>query len=239
MTTRARVSVALSGGEEVQLDPRTDRHLRTVLRLTAGASIELVDAAGRRWAATLGPAPAVLVGEALGSAPATPAWRLEVWLPLLKGGRTDDLVRQLTELGAGRVVPFVASRSVARLPSVGPKAARRVARWRDIALEATRQCGRGDAVEVAAPTGLPEIGPGVVFWEGGGDAPRVALEAVVRAQPRGPLRLLTGPEGGLSEAEVHALEGLGWRVASLGPRVLRAETAVVAAATLAADALGW
>ncbi len=239
MTTRARVPAALAGGEEVRLDDRTDHHLRAVLRLRVGAPVELLDAAGRRWAGTLGPAPTVLVGAALGAAPATPAWRLEVWLPLLKGGRTDDLVRQLTELGAGRVVPFVSSRSVARLPAEGPKTARRVARWRDIATEATRQCGRGDVMEVASPAGLPAVGPGVVFWEGGGGAPREALREARSAAPAEPLRVLTGPEGGLTEAEVRALEARGWRVASLGARVLRAETAVVAAATLAVDVLGW
>jgi len=239
VTARARVPIALSEGEEIELDPRTDHHLRVVLRLAAGATVELVDAAGRRWRGTLGPRPLVRVGEALGAAPATPAWRLEVWLPLLKGGKTDDLVRQLTELGAARVVPFVSSRSVARVPAESPKATRKLARWRDIAAEATRQCGRGDTPEVAAPGGLPEVGPGVVFWEDGGSSPRAALGATVNEHAEPPLRILTGPEGGLSEAEVRALQALGWRVASLGPRVLRAETAVVAAATLAVDVLGW
>ena len=157
--------------------------------------------------------------------------RLEVWAPLLKGGKTDDLVRQLTELGATSIVCFEATRSVARLAPA--KVAGRVARWETIAQEATRQCGRVEVPTVAHCPQLPDDGPGVYLWEDGG----ASASEVLGGWGTVPLRILVGPEGGLDTVDAAALDAAGWTPASLGPRVLRAETAVVAAASASAAAL--
>ena len=91
-----------------------------------------------------------------------------------------------------------------------------------------------DVAEVTDIAGLPTVGPGGFFWE----EPAQAAREVLAALPAGPLRVLTGPEGGLSEHEARGLEELGWRPAHLGPRILRADTAVVVATTLALHGLG-
>lgn len=232
--TRLRVTQSLSEAADVGLDEAQRHHVCTVLRLTDGAPVEVVDGEGMRWHGVLDMTvdPTVKILGPVTEPSADPVVRLEVWLPLLKGGRTDDLVRQLTELGVSRIVPFVSRRSVARLKD--DRVERQLNRWRTIAEESTRQCGRADLPHIDAPGGLPTEGPGVVFWEGGGDPGHQALAEV---QHEGLLRVLTGPEGGLESSEVKALESSGWRAAHLGPRILRADTAVIATATLALHAL--
>lgn len=232
MTVRVRTEVAPVVGAPQRLGEDSAHHLLRVLRLTLGAEIALVGPDGALWRAevtSLSPV-AVTPLARLEGATADPTCALEVWLPLLKGGRTDGLVRQLTELGVTRVVPFVSERAVARPDA--RRAAKQVERWRAIALEATRQCRRGDVVAVTDVHGLPDAGPGVFFWEEPGPTAREVLASAPAA------RVLVGPEGGLTAAEARRLSALGWRSAWLGPRVLRAETAVVAAVTLALSALG-
>ena len=197
--------------------------------------VELIDVEGVRWEGRLRalepPTLEVLAPVARPSADAV--GRLEVWVPLLKGGKTDDLVRQLTELGAAQITCFTATRSVARLEPA--KAARRIGRWETIATEATRQCGRVHVPAIAFSSELPGAPEGVFFWEEEGET---AASLMSRVVVDGALRVLIGPEGGLDEVDVSALRAAGWRAASLGPRVLRAETAVVTAAVLALGALG-
>jgi 16S rRNA (uracil1498-N3)-methyltransferase len=246
--TRVRLDVPVLTGDVVTLDDAQAHHLLHVLRLEGGAEVDAVDREGRLFRATLldSDPPAVEIGHHLPKATANPASSLEVWLPLLKGGRTDDLVRQLTEIGATRIVPFVTSRTVARPEA--DRAERKLERWRAIASEATRQCGRTDVPEVpdgspfeglpgAPAAGPPGLAPGVFLWEGGGAPASEALAAAALHTP-GRLAVLVGPEGGHSPEEARALEDAGWLPATLGPRVLRAETAVVAAAVLALAALG-
>ncbi len=231
--TRVRVEGPAAPGERLTLDPGQGHHLARVLRKGVGDAVELVDGQGVRFAARLvATEPVALeVGEPLGAAPANPVEPLEIWLPLLKGGRSDDLVRQLVELGATRIVPYVSERTVARPDA--KRASRQRERWQSIAIEATRQCGRSDEPSVQDVAGLPDEGPGVFLWEGGGRPARQVLYNAAR-----PLRVLVGPEGGLAQAEADRLVAQGWEAAWLGPRVLRAETAVIAAAVLALSALG-
>ncbi len=136
-----------------------------------------------------------------------------------------------TELGVSRFVPWEAARSVVRLEPA--RAAERSRRWGRIAAEAARQCGRSDVPEVAVPGPLaaalaaPAGFVGLAFHAGAG-AP---LASLVRPGAPGYLALL-GPEGGLTDSEMEACLRAGLAAASLGPRVLRAETAAVAAAAL-------
>ncbi len=155
---------------------------------------------------------------------------------LAKGDKMDAIVRDATELGATAFVPVALARSVAQHKGEGA-----VVRWRRIALEAARQCGRGDVPTVEAPRSLPEAlassgGVGVVMVPG----EAVAFGRVVAAHPSAPLALLIGPEGGLTDEEVEAATARGFVRASLGPMVLRTETACAAAlgAILGIEGLG-
>lgn len=235
MTVRLRVEVSGSPGAELSLAATEAHHAVQVRRLRAGDGLVVLDVEGVRWRSTLlSEAPAVVRLDAREQGDeATPSVQLAVWVPLLKGGRTDALVRQLTELGASQVVVYESASGVAKLPPA--KVSGREARWATIAAEATKQCGRGDLPEVRHASTPPtsEEGAGVFFWAQEGPLWR----DVCQQQAAAPERVLVGPEGGLSPSEVTTLIAQGWTSAWLGPRVLRAETAAVTAAVLALQVL--
>jgi 16S rRNA (uracil1498-N3)-methyltransferase len=146
-----------------------------------------------------------------------------------KGDKLDAVVRDATELGVTRVVPVLCERSVAR-----PDAAR-AARWRRIAVEAARQCGRGDAPGIAAPVPFGEAVRGEP-----GEALRICLDpaaarslgAALASLGEGAVVLAVGPEGGLTPDELGEADAAGFLRVTLGPLVLRTET--VCAAVLGA-----
>lgn len=229
MSKHFRVAEALDLGASVTVDGH--RFVR-VLRARVGSTFTVCDARGALWEArVMALEPFALEVVARASAPdRNPSVELEAWVPLLKGGRTDDLVRQLTELGVTRIAPYASRRAVVRLDAA--KARERHQRMQAIAREAGNQCGRTLLPEVLAPVdGLPAIGPGAFLWEGGGEPVREVLA-------HGVPRILVGPEGGLADDEAQHLTGLGWRATTLGPRILRAETAVVTFAVMALAAAG-
>lgn len=228
--------VPLSGGDS--------RHLVQVLRLKVGDAVQLSDGQGIEYegrVAVIGPdGVQVKVGRARPTAAESP---LELMLlqGFLKEGKMDLLVRQLTELGLSRFVPVMARRSVAR-----PDARRmegRLERWRKIAAEALKQCRRGriPVIEAACDLEAALAAAGacdlkIVFWEA---ARRPLHHILAEAAPAvHSAALLLGPEGGLDEAEVAVAERAGFAVASLGPRILRAETAALAACALVQHRLG-
>jgi len=222
----------LAVGQAVDVDAH--RFVR-VLRARVGATFTVCDASGVVWEAVVSAIePFVLEVVGLAAAPdRNPSVALEVWVPLLKGGRTDDLVRQLTELGVTRIAPYASRHAVVKLEA--GKVADKHERMRAIVREAGNQCGRTLLPEVLAPIiGIPTIspaGPAAFLWEGGGAPAREVL-----GQP--PAHILIGPEGGLAPEEAEALVKRGWRATTLGARILRAETAVVAFAVMALSALG-
>lgn len=214
-------------GQVVALDPH---RFGRVLRLVAGETLTLVDPTGAAFVArALGGDPPRVEVTALSARPsANPRRPLEVWVPLLKGGKAEDLVRPLIELGATHIVPFSCKRSVVRLDKA--RALERQKRMQAIADEACQQCGRADSPTVLAWVDhLPKSGPGVFLWEEGGGGG----ESLANTE-----RLLSGPEGGLDPSEVDHLVGLGWSPMWLGHRILRAETAVLTLAVLAQSARG-
>jgi len=227
MSKYFRVDLELVPGSVVPLDAH---RFLTVLRLGLGDTVVLCDPNGTLFEARLTQSDP-LMAEVLGPAPSpdrNACAPLEAWLPLLKGGKTDDLVRQLTELGATRIVPFFSRHAVVRLDA--KKAQDRRERFVSITREACNQCGRTDLPEVAIPIdGMPTTGPGAFLWEGGG-APALPT---LTARPEFAARILTGPEGGLGLAEAEALIALGWVPLTLGQRILRADTASLVLASLA------
>jgi 16S rRNA (uracil1498-N3)-methyltransferase len=209
------------------LGPEARRYLADVLRLAPGAEIEVFDGRGGRYRAEIEPGfEAVRLGPR--EAAAAPAAEIALVVALAKGEKMDLVVQKTTELGVARVLPFEAERSVVRLDAA--KGDERAERWRRIAAEAARQCGRSDVPEVRAPSSLPAalaaLPPGsrlVLFHPGGGP---------LEGPPGGAVAAVVGPEGGLTDAEVRACEAAGAIRAGLGPRVLRAETAAIVALTL-------
>ena len=195
-----------------------------VLRLAPGAPLELFDGQGRRFRAEL-TAAGVRVLEEL---PREAARRADVILvqALAKGEKMDVVVRKATEMGAARIVPLSAERAVVRLDT--ERGGTRAERWRKVAQEAARQCGRSDVPRVDEP----------LDWEAVFDLLRdepdrrgvlldpaadLRLSAAVRGAPR--LLLAVGPEGGFSTVERERALRQGMLAAGLGPLVLRTETA--------------
>lgn len=233
---RLHVEFELSAGLEATLPAGAARHVQ-VLRLQPGAIVTLFDGRGRDW-----PAEVLRIGRndvsvRLGQGIAVDR-ELPIPVTLAVGmpanERMDWLVEKATELGAAAIQPLLCERSVLRL--AGERAERRQAHWRGVAAAAAEQCGRSR---------LPAIGPVRPYGEwlrglpAAADEARFVLSLADGALPvcealkpalhgaRG-LLLLSGPEGGLGVAEDAAARAAGLQPVTLGPRVLRAETAPLA-----------
>ena len=226
-------------GSEVVITGQDARHITLVLRLKPGDDIILLTGNGQEYSArirSIGP-DGVRVGISSAYRSQTdPVIELTVALGFLKEKKMDELVRQLTELGMHRFQPFFARRSVSR-PD-GARMAARVARWEKIARESLKQCRRGSAPEIRLSVAFDEVlsmaaedDVKIVFWE---RETRLPIPGPVDPASDKPLRvtILLGPEGGLTDEEVNAARSAGFVVCSLGPRILRAETATVAACAL-------
>ncbi len=213
-----------------RLDEGARHYLREVLRLAPGAAVEVFDGLGGRYAGEIDATfDAVLLGPRE-EAPRAPV-ELALLFALAKGEKNDLVVQKATELGAARLLPFAAVRSVVRLAPA--KSEERAARWLRIAEEAARQCGRADVPEVRVPTGLEAalaaLAPGTrkfAFHPDGKPMQAFAPDGAVT------IAAVVGPEGGLSDTEIEACDRAGASRASLGPRILRAETAAIVALAL-------
>ena len=214
-------------------------YLYDVLRLVPGAELEVFDGEGGSYAARLveeGQALVLTLGPRRDVS--VPRARVHLGFALARGERCDLVVQKATELGVAGLSPVEAARSVVRLDPA--RGAERVRRWRRIAAEAARQCGRAEvpAVEVPAPletviADAPEGFRKILFYEGGGEP----VADVVERGAAGHL-LLIGPEGGFTPQEVEASLAAGVRLATFGPRVLRFETAAIVAVALVQHLVG-
>ena len=218
----------LRAGESLALPPAAARHVQ-VLRLQPGDALTLFDGEGGEWKARIermGRSDVqVRIGEhqAIEREPAV-AVHLAVGVPANE--RMDWLVEKAAELGAASLQPLVTERSVLRL--AGERAGRKQAHWQAIAAAACEQCG-GNRVPRIHP--LAELGR----WQPPTGMALRVLSLSSGARPlaalphASPVLLLSGPEGGLSPREEAAALAAGFEPVTLGPRVLRAETAPLAA----------
>jgi len=208
-----------------------------VLRLQPGEPLTLFDGRGGEWAATVTRMGRSEVAVQIGAhdpieREAARAVHLIVGMPANE--RMDWLVEKATELGAASIQPVVTARSVLRLD--GERAARRQARWQAIAVAACEQCGRNRVPAVAAPQALNALlkalppGRRLVLSLRAGSSP--VREAAAEARD---VWVLHGPEGGLAPEEEAAALARGFAPAHLGTRVLRSETAAIAALAVLAD----
>lgn len=211
------------------------QHMRRVLRLKPGDRIGVLDGLGAAYEArilTLDANKATIqVIGLLGDVLTTPAVEIGLAQALLKDKKMDLLVRQATELGVSDWMPFVSGRSVPR-PDPG-RLARREERWEKIAREALKQCRRPVLPRIHPTAGWEELlAAGAdwhlryFFWEGA----RGKLAPPERPGTPGPCRVLLvcGPEGGFSREEADRAVSAGFLPVSLGPGILRSETAAVA-----------
>lgn len=213
-------------------------HLAVVLRARPGDPVSLADGTGALWQARVRRSDESRVTLALvaGQVVAPPRPRLTVVHALPRRRKLDEVVQRLSELGVDRVVPVHSERSEVRL--TGDKAVSAAARWRSVALAAAKQSRRVRPLEVAEVGRWSDLTVrgrcGVVLWEQATTGLRAVLNGLDRADDD-ELVLAVGPEGGLTPAEVQAC---GLPAASLGPTVLRTETAALVAASAVLYHLG-
>jgi 16S rRNA (uracil1498-N3)-methyltransferase len=221
-------------GARLSLPDHSAHHAREVLRLRSGAEVRVFDGLGNEFEATLDQVSRAGVTLRL-SGPIAP--RLEsplhlvLAVPPLKGDRMETALEKATELGVTEVWPVVTARTdAAARPALKGS---RQDRWDKVASGASEQCGRAVVPRVAATLTLDEM-MGTPF-----PGLRLFFEASARPRPLAgfprpqSLLVLIGPPGGWDPAEVVRLTGAGFAEASLGPRVLRSETAAIAAVTAA------
>lgn len=242
--TRVYLDAVLEPGTCVALRGSAASHVTRVLRLRAGDTLTLFNGRGGEYAGSIDKSQAgevtVAVGEERAVERESPL-ALTLAQGVSRGERMDLVVQKATELGVSCIVPLLTERSVVRLDA--QQAARKVAHWRGIAIAACEQSGRNRVPQVATPRALREF----VSSTGGPDtSARDAARAGARLllSPGAALRLddvqppvtqvivLIGPEGGLSESEEELARAAGFTPVRLGPRVLRTETAALAALAL-------
>jgi 16S rRNA (uracil1498-N3)-methyltransferase len=227
-----RLRVPSLTSEELALVSAQAHYVRDVLRLGAGAVIELFDGRGNAAKATLVQVDASAVrlrvdGRYAGEAAAA----ITIAMATPKGERADWAVEKLTELGVTRLVWLVCERSVAVPRDDGKK----LARWERLAEAAAGQSGRNDVPVIEAPVpfteAVAELGGGAIAHMGG-----LPLAKLVAARPEMPLVCLIGPEGGFTRGELEMAEAAGYSRVGLARHVLRSETAAMAAAVALSNA---
>ncbi|TWI73182.1 16S rRNA (uracil1498-N3)-methyltransferase [Desulfobotulus alkaliphilus] len=222
--------------ENICITGQDATHIRKVLRMQQGDLLCLFDGRGNEYEALIDSIDTKGVHLALTgiqrSIPAPPV-HLDIAIALLKEKKIDELIRPLTELGAGTIRIFPAARSVPVLKK--EKAEARMERWQKLAMESLKQCCGSHMPEIlfhkdSSPL-LLDPAPGekrFLFWEG------TDSSQWSEGKKTAPLhiRAVFGPEGGFDPEEVQAFFRAGYKVLGLGPRILRAPTAVLAGTAL-------
>jgi 16S rRNA (uracil1498-N3)-methyltransferase len=230
MTRRRWIADRVEGGRAWLLGPNAN-HLFRVLRVKVGQEFDVAADGVLRSAKVVFASHDQVEFELGAEIESASLPQITVYLSMFKFDRFEWALEKLTELGVGRVVPMIAQRTEEHLAKAATK---RVERWRKIAREASQQARRVAPPEIADPVALKkavleEQGSRLVLAESEDQA---FLKAVL-AECLPPLALAFGPEGGWAEAELALFNAGGWKPASLGHTILRAETAAIAAVAVA------
>lgn len=228
------MSIPAAVGDTLTLDGQDAVHLQRSLRLRVGDTVLVCDGRSTEYNTVItafADNTASLEVTAVRESQAEPALKLTLYQGLPKGDKLEWIIQKAVELGVTEIVPVEMSRSIAK---VGDKAAKKQARWQAIASEAAGQSGRGILPVVTAPLFFKEAlarmkdTPTIVCYEGGGQ-PFPALISPDQTT----LSLVIGPEGGIAPDEIEALRQNGAVTATMGRRILRCETAPIAAVSVA------
>jgi 16S rRNA (uracil1498-N3)-methyltransferase len=240
-------------GPTIKLSRDETHHLTRVLRLSFGEEVFVFDGRGSEYRCSFvaleHSCARLEVSEMLRDRVET-ATHITLAQALAKGEKFDFIVQKATELGVSAIAPLVTAHAEVKLSD--ERSEKRLERWRRISLEAMKQCGRRRLVDIAPPVTLKDFldpvraqGADVsdsirerallVFSERGGAC---ITEVIARSADSSAVVALVGPEGGWSDEELTLLDERGARAVTLGPRVLRTETAAVVAVTLIQHILG-
>jgi 16S rRNA (uracil1498-N3)-methyltransferase len=230
-------------GRTATLSGQDAHHLKDVLRLSVGDTVCLIDGNGQEHLAEIAAMePGIVTLAIRETRVGTTESPVHITLAqaYLKDKKMDDLIRPLTELGINRFLPILTSRCVAR-PEASKIRARRE-RWEKIARESLKQCRRSQLPDISEAITLEDLFKSthaddlnIMFWE---NARRPIPTANAAGKSPRRIVLLLGPEGGFSEDEATRARENGFVTATLGPRILRAETASLTACALAQHLFG-
>lgn len=236
---RLYVPEALTAGAELRLDTERSHYVSRVLRARPGDALVLFDGQGGEHAASISgiskQAVTVNVEVRRDGVRESPLC-MHLLQGISRGDRMDWVVQKATELGVARITPVLTQFSVVRLDE--DRADRRVAHWTKIAQSACEQCGRNVVPAIDAPQAIGSVLAAV------SKAARVVLHpraprTLAALEPQAiPVELLIGPEGGFSDGEQEHALAAGFEPRSLGPRILRTETAAIAALAILQGRLG-
>ncbi len=218
-------------GSAAVIEGADARHIAGALRMTPGETLTLCDGAGTDYGCTITAVDRETVTLAVESATPTtaePSLAVTLYMGLPKGDKMELIIQKCVELGITAIVPVTTSRCIVKLD--GKDAAKKQARWQKIANEAAGQSGRGILPVVETPISWKqalarfEKENTLLCYEGGGQPIGKLVTPADTA-----VSLVVGPEGGFDPAEVEAVTAVGGRIATLGPRIMRCETAPIAA----------
>jgi 16S rRNA (uracil1498-N3)-methyltransferase len=232
MKTRLFVSAPLINGAEIELDGDQARYLGRVLRARTGDELRIFNGEGAEWDASIERmSKSTVTLRVAGRHEVATESPLKIHLVqgISRGDRMDFVVQKATELGVKRITPVFTEYGVVKLDA--ERAAKRQEHWQGVAASACEQSGRVRLPLVDTPVHLntwfgmrPVETDAQYILAPGADTPLTALPA-----PETKACILIGPEGGFSETEYENAQVVGFRAVSLGPRVMRTETAAVAA----------
>ncbi|HEX3603039.1 MAG TPA: 16S rRNA (uracil(1498)-N(3))-methyltransferase [Steroidobacteraceae bacterium] len=241
--TRVFIDGALDAGSLVDLTRDTAAHLVKVLRARSGDELVLFNGNGSEYSGTIETVRGARVSASIGAArllDRESPFHLTLVQCVPRGDRMDFIVQKATELGVARIVPVLSRRSVVRLDA--GQAASKQAHWRAVAVSACEQCGRNRLPAVEAPQPLLGYLGGLQPWEASVGSLRLVLEPErasagshaaqttgIERSAAGGAQIAIGPEGGFAPEELEAFDLSAFARLSLGPRVLRTETAAIAA----------
>jgi 16S rRNA (uracil1498-N3)-methyltransferase len=226
-------------GKSVTLSDDEARHARDVLRLGRGDEVFVFDGEGREYRCAIGELAkhSATLDVAEEVQPASPESPLDLTLAvaLLKGEKFDLVVQKATELGVTRLTPLITARADVRIRD-SADAKRKAERWSRIAFEAAKQCGRARLMLVDPPTDLDEFFRSITdvdfkltYTARDGDAHGEAFQTELK---HARITAMVGSEGGWTNEEITQARKFGWKIVTLGGRILRAETAAITVAAL-------
>ena len=237
--TRVYVEAPLAAGKRLVVEGSAANHITRVLRLRSGDALTVFDGSGGEFGARIQEfrkdSVVVAVEEHRPLERESPL-PLTLAQGISRGERMDWVIQKATELGTARIVPLFTKRSVVRLDE--KQADRKLQHWRAIAIAACEQCGRNRIPELAAPVDFFDVLPAEasgatrLLLSPTGDLRIEDLGQDVRQGASKGITVLIGPEGGLEDVEQEAALAAGFKAVRLGPRVLRTETAAIAALTI-------
>jgi 16S rRNA (uracil1498-N3)-methyltransferase len=216
--------------EMLKIEGNEVRHIRRVLRLKVGDNLSVFDGSGREYEGTIveeDPSAVMVMVQNILSSKTESHLEITLAQSMVKGEKMDYLIQKATELGVKKIIPFFSYRSVPLLDK--SKRLKRYHRWERIAVEASKQCGRGvvpkieplkDYSEMLQTAPLDSLR--LILWERVGESLKEVLK---ESKEKKKVFFIVGPEGGMSDEEVEHAKRAGFIPVTLGRRILRSETA--------------